>query len=92
MLFALLLQHPHSGGRFYLGCAGVEKPGLGPVGRADIKIRGTLDEVDLQRQRVAGRESVAVNFREEVRGVPWMLNRSSPFTPIWGILDSSAQV
>ena len=62
------MQHPHSGGRFYLGCAGVEKPGLGPVGRADIKIRGTLDKVDLQRQRVAGRESVAVNFREEVRG------------------------
>ena len=38
------------------------------MGRADIKIRGTLDEVDLQRQRVAWRESVTVNFREEVRG------------------------
>ncbi len=75
-----------------LGGAGVEQPGLGLVGEADIEIRRTLDEVDLQRQRVAGRESVTVNFREEVGGVPWMLNRSSPFTPIWGILDSSAQV
>ena len=87
------MQHPHSGGRFYLGCAGVEKPRLGPVGRADIKIRGTLDEVDLQRQRVAGRESVAVNFREKVRrgtlNVEQVFARH-PYT--WALLSSMPQM
>ena len=32
----------------------------------DIKVRRALDKIDLQRLRVAGRKSIAANFRKQV--------------------------